>query len=96
MPLVGALDGVERHPVIEGRQRALVGNRQRQQMGVGDLAVLKDAGPVDHIVGSQAQVVRPEPVAPIAAHELQLPTHGLEANRRTPAVAGQADRFRRP
>lgn len=46
--------GCERHGLVESHQPGLVGNRERKQVDVGELAMAKDMRAVDDGVVEQA------------------------------------------
>jgi len=56
-------NGVGDQAAVESRQLAAVGDGQGEQIAVGDLAGVEQAGEVDFLAVEEADVVRPEMVA---------------------------------
>ena len=65
--------------VVKGSQCAAVVDSQRQQVGIGDLVVPHDAGPVQYRRVAQADIARPKRVIHIAARQRQFFPYGFKA-----------------
>lgn len=56
----GSVHGGNGYRLVEGDEAAFVSRGQREQIGVGDLAVAVEAGPVDRVAVEKAGITRPE------------------------------------
>ena len=65
--------------MVKGSQCAAVLDSQRQQVGIGDLVVPHDAGPVQNRRVAQADIARPKRVIDIAARQRQFFPYGFKA-----------------
>lgn len=53
MPWLRAGHSLERYGVIEGNKYAIVFDRKRQQVGIGELAVVEELAPVEQATVQQ-------------------------------------------